>query len=83
MDSITLDFSDASFDVNEENNFIIEDDGNGMIYMSDGGEAPAGDVGVAYDREDNGNTVIGAAAITVPQSFGEIFEFEFASSHAK
>ena len=75
MDSITLDFSDASFDVNEENTFIIEDDG--MIYMSDGGEAPIGDVGVTYERTDNNSTVIGAAAITVPQSFGEIFEFEF------
>ena len=35
MDSITLDFSDASFNVDEENTFIIEDDG--MIYMSSGG----------------------------------------------
>ena len=75
MDSITLDFSDASFNVNEENTFIIEDDG--MIYMSEGGEAPIGDVGVLMIETDNNSTVIGAAAITVPQSFGEIFEFEF------
>ena len=38
MDSITLDFSDASFKVDEENTFIIEDDG--MIYMSDDGAVP-------------------------------------------
>ena len=69
MDSITLDFSDASFNVDEENTFIIEDDG--MIYMSDDGAVPAAagaNVSVSYDRDDDNNsTVIGAAAITVPR----------------
>ena len=40
--------------------------------------AAGANVSVSYDRDDDNNsTVIGAAAITVPQSFGEIFEFEF------
>ena len=44
MDSITLDFSDASFDQEDVNTFIIEDDG--MVYMADGNPTPVGDANI-------------------------------------
>ena len=83
MDTITLDFSDASFDIDQDNTFIIEDDGLQYFMGDDSGNAvPAtmSNTGVSAEFKDDGDDVIntiGAATLVHPGSIGEIFEFEF------
>ena len=76
MDSITLDFSDASFNQEDVNTFIIEE--ADMVYMAeDGSTTPVGDanigVSASYDKDDDGVTTISAAQISIPETFSEIF----------